>query len=182
MKEHNWAHITRCACQHIMRSLSEISMEVPVTLSEVLVIGSIVLSAGAHLFDFGSNVVVLAQYSTRYVQLSSFIKTQNLLDEAKVATLHHQKSDLGGYFFALLVVLVCCHSLNALLFKLKFQATSDNVDLAPIFAAYFLPLLHLYRLANLVWCTFSCKGYNSLSIVCICFSIFSQGFTQWQFM
>ena len=146
--------------------INEINMEAPVyTLSEVLAIGSIVLSAGAYLFDFASNIVILVQYSTRYVELSSFIKTQDLLDEVKVAILHHQQSDLGGYFFALLAVLVCCHSLNVILFKLKFQATSGNVDLAPIFAAYFLPLLHLYRLANLVWRTFSCKGYNSLSIM-----------------
>ena len=153
-------------------------MKVPLyTLRELVATGSIVFSAGAYLFDFGSNVVVLVQYSTRYVQLSSLIKTQNPLNEATVATLHHQKSELAGYFFALLAILACCHSLNALLFKIKVKATRDNIVLHPLFAAYFLPLIHLYRLANLVWCTFSYQGYNSLSLLCILNLHFHNGYS-----
>jgi hypothetical protein len=131
------------------------------SVREVLSAGAIVFSAGAYLFDFGSNIVVLVEYLARYVELSSSLQD---LEEvggggtASAADLHHQKSELAGYVFALLAILAFCHSLNALLFKLKSASGLGKSQLSPVSAAYFLPLIHLYRLANLVWRTLSCRG------------------------
>ena len=119
-------------------------------LSDAVAISSIVLSAGTYLFDFGSNIIVLVEYSTRFMSLMRREK-QGL--SACDAQCRQHTSNLAGYFYALLAILACCHSLNAVLFKLKFRHSD-----APIFAAYFLPLIHLYRLSNLLWRTLSCEG------------------------
>ncbi|KAH7430745.1 hypothetical protein KP509_08G012400 [Ceratopteris richardii] len=115
-----------------------------------VVVSSIVLSAGTYLFDFGSNIVVLVEYSQRFAELSKREARGLSICDAKC---RHQTSELAGYFYALLVILVCCHTLNAVLFKLKFKHSD-----APVWAAYFLPLIHLYRLSKLLWRTLSCAG------------------------
>lgn len=130
-------------------------MVVPVhDFVDAVVVSSILLSAGTYLFDFGSNLVVLVQYSRRFVSLS---RREAGGASNCDATCRHQTSELTGYFYALLGILVCCHSLNAILFKLKFKHRDT-----PACAAYVLPLIHLYRLSNLLWRTFSCTGVRDL--------------------
>ncbi|KAI5062118.1 hypothetical protein GOP47_0022657 [Adiantum capillus-veneris] len=123
-------------------------------LQNVVVVSSILLSAGTYLFDFGSNLVVVVEYSQRFVSLS---RREAGGARSCDATCRHQTSELAGYFYALLAIMVCCHSLNAILFKLKFKHSD-----APLCAAYFLPLIHLYRLSNLLWRTLSCAGVPEL--------------------
>ncbi|KAH7430746.1 hypothetical protein KP509_08G012500 [Ceratopteris richardii] len=107
-------------------------------LKTSVVVSSIVLSAGTYLFDFGSNIVVLVEYSQRFAELSKREARGLSICDAKC---RHQTSELAGYFYALLVIL-----------------HSD----APLWAAYFLPLIHLYRLSKLLWRTLSCAGVHNL--------------------
>ncbi|MCO5563125.1 hypothetical protein L7F22_016761 [Adiantum nelumboides] len=122
--------------------------------SQLLVVSSIVLSAGTYLFDFGSNLVVLVEYSQRYISL---LRREAGGIASCDATCRVQTSEVAGYFYGLLGIMACCHSLNAILFKLKFKHSD-----APICVAYFLPLIHLYRLSNLLWRTLSCAGVQEL--------------------
>ncbi|KAH7430802.1 hypothetical protein KP509_08G015700 [Ceratopteris richardii] len=122
-----------------------------------VVVSSIVLSAGTYLFDFGSNIVVLVEYSQRFADLSKREARGLSICDADTSKCRHQTSELAGYFYALLVILVCCHTLNGVLFKLKLKHSD-----ASLWAAYFLPLIHLYRLSKLLWRTLSCAGVHNL--------------------
>ncbi|KAI5063199.1 hypothetical protein GOP47_0021746 [Adiantum capillus-veneris] len=125
-----------------------------IPLHDFVVVNSILLSAGTYLFDFGSNLVVLVEYFERFMSLSRR-KVGGV--RACDATCQLQTADVAAYSFGLLATLVCNHSLNGILFKVKFTHSD-----APLCAAYFLPLIHLYRLSNLIWRTLSCKGVQDL--------------------
>lgn len=120
------------------------------------VAASITLSAGTYLFDFVSNMVVVYEYGRTYTRSVRLEHEGNCNSSCRVQT-----SELTGYFMGMVGVLIFSHTLNAVIFKFKFKKED-----APLRAAYFLPLIHFWRLVDLLWRTLSFKGYVSEHEVC----------------
>ena len=113
------------------------------------VAASIIVSAGTYLFDFVSNIAVVIEYSRYDVGRLMYEGICNGSSSCSSV-----KGELNVFVICMVGVLVLAHTLNAVMFKLKFKQED-----APWRAAYFLPLIHLWRLADLLWRTLSFKGY-----------------------